>query len=116
MIDKKLFSLFVFTGVLLVFAISLISAENNFNITVGGGITNASLYTHSNMTVVLNFTILNGTTLVGTNWTYVLDGTQITLCNSTAVDADSPGVPPGTNASGCLGDGVINTINFNLSE
>lgn len=112
--------MFVFATIFIVFTLITINAAGNVNITILLPYGNGTLYTSSNSsTILLNFTVLNKTTLAGANFTMTVDGVlKSTFCNSSTT---TPVATPNGNASGCVGwDGsdsaTVNQLYLNLSE
>ena len=117
--NKHLVMISVFALVVLllgIFLVSIVSAsqgEGNMNISVL--FDNNTLYSHTNASVILNWTVNNGTTLLGGNFSLILDGVVLGIfCNSsTTVLVQSFA---GVNSSGCSAMGVVNTLFLNVSE
>jgi len=120
---KNLLTSILLTAIFLISAIYLVAAASSVagdslgnkvvNVTLAFPSGNSTVYANSNQTVVLNFTVTNRSTLQGSNWTYILDGTGYILCNSSGT---TPALQPGVNASGCLTDGNTNYLYLNVTE
>ena len=117
--NKKLYALMVFSALILVLVAGGVVADGAVNISIL--VDNNTIYSHTNNTVVLNWTINNasgtvgGTPLAGLNFSLILDGASYGLvCNGTA-NGGKP-TPYVNISSGCLGDGAVNRLYLNISE